>query len=188
MEFEEIKQIWDKQNNELLYALNEKAMHKIIRAKKQKTERITSFSELLLIFVNIISGVFILLMNKQNIYLYLLAGLMLVTAVITGVARLKRRKKGDKFSQTVLGELNQSVATASYQVLLSQIMRWYIIPVGILVALSVWQNHIPIWIIVVSIFIWFASGWEHRIYVRKKRELEVLQKKLTQEKNNIELD
>ena len=34
MEFDELKKIWDSQNNEVLYAINEKALHDRIRTKK----------------------------------------------------------------------------------------------------------------------------------------------------------
>ena len=61
MEFEEMKKIWDSQNNEPLYAINEKALHNHIMSKKKTGYHITNTSELLLIIVNACAGLFILL-------------------------------------------------------------------------------------------------------------------------------
>ena len=36
MEFDELKQVWDSQNNELLYAINEQALHNRILSKKKQ--------------------------------------------------------------------------------------------------------------------------------------------------------
>ena len=68
MEFDDMKKIWDSQNNETIYGINEKALHNRIQAKKRKANRITNVSELLLIVTNVASGGFVLGMNlyKQN--------------------------------------------------------------------------------------------------------------------------
>jgi hypothetical protein len=77
MEFEELRKIWDAQDNQPLYAINEKAMYNLILSKKKQAHHITNISELLLIFVNLGSGILILALNlfKQsgNISLYILS-------------------------------------------------------------------------------------------------------------------
>ena len=42
MEFEELKKIWDTQNNQPMYAINEEALHNRILTKKRKTNKISS--------------------------------------------------------------------------------------------------------------------------------------------------
>ena len=68
MEFEELRKIWDAQNNQPLYAINEKAMYNLVLSKKKQAHHITNISELLLIFVNIGSGILVLALNifKQS--------------------------------------------------------------------------------------------------------------------------
>jgi len=39
MEFKEMKKIWDTQNDEALYVINEDALHRRIKAKKMGTKR-----------------------------------------------------------------------------------------------------------------------------------------------------
>ncbi|CAN5457319.1 hypothetical protein BH23BAC3_BH23BAC3_25540 [soil metagenome] len=190
MEFEELKRIWDQQNDEPIYAINEDALHNRIRAKKNSAGQTTNFSELLLLFANIAAGFFILITNKGNIYLYLLAGLMLATAAFIIVGRVQRKRREKSFDRSMLGELNHGIATATYQVRLSLIMRWYALPVGILTALALWQSQTSIWISFLVLlffgFAWFAGGWEHRIYINKKHELEMLRNKLAEEKNSTD--
>ena len=73
MEFEEMKKIWDSQNNEVLYGINEKAMHNHILSKKKQAYHITNASELILIIANAVMGCVILGMNfisRVRIYLF----------------------------------------------------------------------------------------------------------------------
>ena len=188
MEFEQLQKIWDAQTNQPLYAINEKAMYNIILSKKKKTHHITNISELLLIFVNIGSGIFILGVNyfKQgNIFLYLLSAWMFGSALYTLVNRIQRKKTGSQFERSMHGDLNHAISVATYQVRISQIMRWNILPIAVLCILGVWGGGKSIWLAAGILFffavVFYASGWEHNIYKRKKRELEILKNKLENE-------
>lgn len=191
MKFEEMKKIWDEQNQQSLYAINEEALHDHTRAKKQSAKHTSNFSEIFLIIANIAATAIILvssfIKNNGNIYIYVLAGLMVITAVFVFVGRMRRKKRESNFEQSMLGDLNHAIANAAFQVRLSQIMRWYILPVGVLTTLAVWQNETQIWVLFLILLFfgiaWLAGGWEHRVYVRKKRELESLHKKLKEESN-----
>jgi hypothetical protein len=185
MEFEEMKKIWDSQNNEPLYSINEKALHNRILSKKRKGHHITNISELLWIIVNISAGCFILGMNfKQqgNVFMYLLAAWMFGSALYMLVSRIRRIKGNSRFDRSMLGDLDHAISMATYQLRFSLLGRWSILPIGILTLLGVWEAGKSVWI-VVGILIFFvlthyAAGWEHRIYKARKRELEVLKNKL----------
>ena len=189
MEFEELRKIWDAQNNQPLYAINEKAMYNLILSKKKQAHHITNISELLLIFVNLGAGIMILALNlfrqSVNISLYVLSAWMLVTALYTLVRRIQRIKGDQQFDRSISGDLSHAISMASYQVRISQIMRWNILPVAGLTLLGLWEGGKPIWIVVIVLLFFaltiYAGGWEHNIYKRKKRELEILQKKLGNE-------
>ena len=189
MEFEELQKIWNAQDDQPLYAINEKAMYNYILSRKKQAHRITNISELLLIFVNIISGIFVLGMNyfKQsgNIFMYLLSAWMLGSALFMLISRIRRIKGINRFDRSMFGDLDHAISVATYQVRISKIRRWNILPIGALCILGVWNSEKPVWI-AVAILIFFAltfyaSGWEHNIYERKKRELETLQRKLGNE-------
>ena len=189
MEFEELRKIWDAQNNQPLYAINEKAMYNLILSKKKQAHHITNISELLLIFVNLGAGIMILALNlfrqSVNISLYVLSAWMLVTALYTLVRRIQRIKGDQQFDRSISGDLSHAISMASYQIHISQIMRWNIVPIAALTLLGLWEGGKPIWIVVIVLLFFvltfYAGGWEHNIYKRKKRELEILQKKLGNE-------
>jgi len=189
MEFEELRKIWDVQDNQPLYAINEKAMYNLILSKKKQAHHITNISELLIIIVYTITGGAVLGMNlfdqSSNIFMYVLSVWMLGSALFMLMNRIRRIKGGNQFDRSMSGDLDHAISVASYQVRISQIMLWNILPIGALTTLGLWEGGKPIWIaMVVLLFFalsYYAGGWEHNIYKRKKRELEVLKKKLASE-------
>lgn len=189
MEFEEMKKIWDAQNNESIYGINETALHNRILSKQKQGLHIANFSEFMGIVVYSVTGLVLLGMNlyKQstNIFMYILAAWMLSSAIYILVSRVRRLRANNRFDRSMRGDLKQAVTVATYQVRLSQLMRWNIIPIGMLIILSMLNTGKSVWIIagfiVFFVITSYASGWEHNIYKRKKRELEILQEKLENE-------
>ena len=188
MEFEELQKIWDTQNNQPLYALNEKAMYNRILSKKKTAYKITNITELLLIVVYIGAGSFLLgsnLFNQSGIFMYVLSAWMFATALYSLVSRIRRIKGNGRFDRSMRGDLQHAISIATYQVRLSRIMRWNTLPIAALTILGVWQSGTPLWevalILIFFALVYYASGWEHNIYIGKKRELEILQTKLEDE-------
>lgn len=186
MEFEELRKIWDAQNNRPLYAINEKAMYNLILSKKKQAHHITNISELLIIIVYLITGSLILAMNlfnqSSNISMYLLSAWTFGSALFMLVNRIRRKKAENQFDRSMSGDLDHAISVATYQVRISQIMLWNVLPIGALTLLGLWEGGKSIWIVmIVLVFFvlsYYAGGWEHNIYKRKKRELETLKKKL----------
>lgn len=186
MEFDDMKKIWDTQNNEPLYAVNETALHHRILSKKRRGFHITNISEWLSVLAYGGAGCFILGTNlykqSDNVWIYVLAAWMLVSALYTLVSRIRRIRGELQFDRSMTGDLAHAISVAAYQVRLSFLMRWNILPVGLLTVLSVLGNGKSVWVAVgVLVFLmisYYASGWEHNIYKNRKRELEVLQNKL----------
>ncbi len=187
MDFNELQQIWDTQSNQSFYAINEKAMQQLIQSKKKQASRITHLSELLTIIANAGAGVLILLLNlykkPTSIYLYAMAGWMLVTATYVLLSRLRRLKGNKQFDRSMHGDLRYAISVATYQVRFSRLLRWNQLPIGLFCLLGIWESGKPLWIAaVLFVFLslaWLASGWEHGIYQRKKRALETLATKLS---------
>lgn len=187
MEFDEMKKIWDAQNNEPLYVINEKALHNRILSKKKQAYHITNISELFVIIAYIGAGCFLLgvnLLNQKsgNVFMYLLAAWMFGSALYSLVSRIRRIRGNYRFDRSMLGDLHHAISVATYQVRFSQLMRWNILPIGIFSLLGVWESGKSVWQ-TVGILIFFvlgnyAAGWELSIYKARKRELEILQNKL----------
>lgn len=190
MEFEEMKKIWDSQNKETVYAINEHALYNGILAKKRKGNSITNISELLLITVNLTAGIFIIAINllekgSHTIYMYILSLWMFGSACYSMISRIRRIRGEQQFDRSMLGDLQLAIYTATYQVRLSQIMRWNILPVGGLTLLGVWEDGKPLWTLGATVLLfaltYYAGGWEHLVYKSRKRELEILREKLSGE-------
>ena len=185
MEFEELQQVWDDQDKRPIYTIDQQAMRDRILRKKRQARHITNRNELVLIIVNVGSGIFILSLHfslSRQFFMYLLAFWMLGTALFVAVSRFRRLKRNNRFDRSMRGDLDQAIATATYQVRLSFIMRLNILPIGLFVFLGMLESHKSTWFavacIVFFILAFYASGFEHRIYRRKKRELQLLQSEL----------
>jgi hypothetical protein len=189
MEFEELTRIWDAQNTRPLYTINEEALHNHILLKKSQAHHMSNVSELLLIIVNTGAGIFILWTNltgkHPNIFLYVLAAWMFSSVIYLVNGRIRRIKKSHQFERSVRGDLNHAISMATYQVHLSRIMRWNILPIGMISVLSIWESGKSIWVVLGTllffVFAYFAGGWEHGIYKARRRELQVLQQSLEKE-------
>jgi hypothetical protein len=185
MEFDDMKKIWDSQNNELLYAINEKALHNRILAKKRQAFHITNITELLSIISSVSAGCFVFFMTyykSGNVFMYLMSGWMLLTALYFLVGRIHRINGNARFDRSMRGDLQHAVSVATYQVRISQLMRWNILPIGLFTLLGVLGGGKSLWlavaILIFFVLISYASRWEHNIYKNRKRELEALQNKL----------
>jgi len=186
MEFDDMKKIWHSQNNEPLYVLNESALHNRVQAKKKQTGHITNISELLAIVANTIAGGLLLFVNlskeSPTVYMNLLAAWMFITATYCLIGRMQRLRSNTKFDRSILGDIDLAIATATYQVRLSGLLRWNIVPIAVLILLGLWTGDKSIWIAIgLLIFFaitWYASGWEHNYYKSKRNEVQQLRKLL----------
>jgi hypothetical protein len=186
MDFEEMKTIWNNQDNEPVYVIDKVALHNRILAKKNAARRLINLGELISTFANLVPGLFIIAMNllnkDDNIYMYILAAWMIASSLAVLLFRIRRKKAARRYDRSMLGDLDYAIATATYQVQLSRLMRWNILPIAILTALGVWDGGKSFWlaagIILFFVLANYASGWEHRFYEKKKRELEVMRGKM----------
>lgn len=186
MEFDELQKIWDTQNQQPLYVINEQALHNRIVAKKHQVIHIAVVTEWILIIANTASGAFVLQQNATGrrglVFAYLLALWLLGTALYVLVNRIRRMRKQKQYNRSLNGDLQHALSTAGYQVRIAHIMRWNTLPIGLLVLLGVWEGGQSIWFsVAVALFfvlVFIASGWEMGIYRNKMKELQVLQHKL----------
>lgn len=189
MEFDEMKKIWDNQNNEAFYGINEKALHQRILSKKQTVSHITNFSELLWIISNSLAGCFVLISSflkpTTNISMTLLGAWMLGTAIYVLFSRMHRIRANNRFDKSMNADLDDAISTATYQVRFSQLGRWSIFPLGLFLLMAVWESDKSNWmmlaILIFFVLVNYATAWEHNIYKAKKHELEILRSKLENE-------
>jgi len=188
MEFEEMKKVWDEQNQEQLYAINEAALHKNIQSKKKRASRISNINDFGLIAVAFGTIGFLWFSDdSHNWYHYVItATLLLIVAYIT-FGRFRRKKKELSFDRTMLGELDHAISTVEYEAKRAKTMVWwFIVPLGVpTIAVMIWKVA-PLWswfVVIGSLILsYLVIQWDlNRCHLPKKRKLEALREKLTEE-------
>jgi hypothetical protein len=186
MEFDEMKKIWDTQNNQPLYVLDEKALHNRIQAKRNKGLQIANISESMLIMVNLCAGGLLIGLNRfkpgANIFMYVEAAWMFATVMYVAVSRIRRIRASRRFDRSVNGDLNHAISLASYQLRLSRIINWNILPMGAIMIFSGWEAgkllKVSAVIVVSYVLAFYVGNKGIRANKRRKRELTVLKEKL----------
>jgi hypothetical protein len=188
MNFEELQKIWDTQNKQTLYAINETAMYNHIMQKQRQARHITHISELLTILANAGAGIFIGIAaatsSQTSIALYILSAWMVACAVFIVRGRIHRFQGNRRFDRSMNGELAYALAVTTHQVRLSRLMRLNILPIALLLLLGLWETGKPAWIAAATaaslLLSYYASGWEHSYYENRRRSLQNLQASLMQ--------
>jgi hypothetical protein len=185
MEFEEIRKVWDTQNVKPLYVMNDTVLHNQVLDKQRRARHITQVSELLLIFVNLGTSIFILgvtLTGSMNMSLIALSIWTGISGAWVLFERVRRTRGNHNFDRSLKGELTYALSIATYQVRLARLGRWNALPTGVLTLLALWESNKAGWvaiaIVLVFIVSYVAAGWETNIYIRRKNDLELLKKKL----------
>jgi hypothetical protein len=185
MEFDEMKKIWDAQNNAPIFVLDEQALHNRVIAKKAQAKHITRFTEIFAILANIAGGAAVAFTwsgEKTGTWMKVMAGWMFATAFYVIINRIRRLRSGHSFDRSIAGDLDQAIATATYQVRFSNVMRWNSFPIVVLMIGWFWESGLSYWfmggLIVFFSVMFYAGGFEHRFYERRKHELEILRGKL----------
>jgi hypothetical protein len=189
MRFEEMKKIWDEQNKEHVFAIDEKQLHQNIEEKKRKSSALVGRIEIILIVVNSLASSTIIGLNvvqrKGNIFENAMALLMLATAIYIIFRRAHRLKNENRFDRTMLGDLDHAISNATYQAQLSYGMLINSVIIGILLFLNaVAEDKSPgLLFLIIALFAItiYLSRWEHRSWhVARKKRLEGMRAKLVE--------
>lgn len=192
--FEELQEIWNTQNDQTMYTINEEALRYKVTSAKNSATHVLKRSEQVVMYASFGTSLFILFTNiiikSTVISLYALA-LWAFAGGVYGLINSIRKKIGARqFDRSIKGELDHAIFITNYQVRLSYVMRLNIIPTGILITLTFLERGqlsgftsglIILIIVSLAIFVlsFFGSRWEHNIYSTRKKNLEELKKKLT---------
>lgn len=189
MEFEDIKKIWDSQNNQPMYAINEEALHRRIRSHRSHSQWASNITEITLIAVAIVTSGFLVIKNLggDNFFAYPPAIILLLTGVYVYIGRVRRQRAQRQFDRTMLGDLDQAIANVSFEIRRAKtFIWWYILPLAIPLAVNMYMNQAALWkwvfVIAGLILSYFVVQFGlNRHQVPRKRSLESLREKLTDE-------
>lgn len=182
MEFDEMKVLWDSQNNEKLYVINESALFAQIQRKSRSVNRLMEVVEWVMIGVNLLVGIFLTadtLRDGGPTYAYALPVLYFGYFAVALYAQRVRKRAETGFAPTLIGELDKALWQINH--LIRQARRmilWYLLPIVLVGSAILWLNGKPLWTGALLLLLpaaWLAAGWEIRkFYLPKKRSLESL--------------
>jgi hypothetical protein len=186
MEFDEIKKIWDAQNNQPLYAIDEKTLHKRVQSKMKGALRYANISEWMIIIAYFSAGGLLIvldsLQHRVNIFMYIEAAWMLATVVYVLAHRCRRISANRRFDRSIHGDLDHAISIATYHLRLARIMNWNLLPLGALMFFTGWEAgkllKIGAVILVAYSLAFYAGVKGNRVNIRRRRELQVLKEKL----------
>lgn len=190
MNFEEMKKIWDIQNNKTMYAIDEPALLNMVDRKVRSTNKSVDMMEIGLLIIN--SIVFTVMMfrglNREIGWVnFLTASLVLIVSIYVIVNRLKRKSGEGKFDRSLLGDLDNAISNINYHIRMGRtFIWWYILPFALPTFFNMYNSSKTIWawllIAVLFIIAYSLTQWEvNKCHVPKKRSLEALRNTLTQE-------
>jgi hypothetical protein len=192
MDLKELQEIWNNQEEEQLFAVNQQALYQTIRRKSRSTRRWLEFLEWLLIGVNLAAAFFLVYDAFQEggpAFQYVVAAMYIAYGLYALGRRLIRRQAEMRFDETVLGELNKAL----WQV--DQLIRWgrslplwYLLPLALAGSLSLILNSTAWWkaaLLLLSVpAAYIGVRWEiNKWHLPKKRALQSLREQLLAAEN-----
>ena len=186
MEFEEMKKIWDAQNNQPLYAIDERALHNRIQSNTNTMRHFNTITDWALIMIYLGASGKLIYTNRfkpgANIFMYLEAAWMLAIVVYFVVSYFRRIKAGRQFDRSIHGDLDHAIFLLNYQMHVSQIVRWNFIPMGAIMIFSGWESgkllKVGAIILVSYALAFYVTSKGYQANKRRKRKLQVLKQKL----------
>ncbi len=194
MAFEEMQVIWNEQNNEKLFAINEASLHRYIRGKSRSVEHLMRFAEWAMVVANLVVTI-ILTVDALNDggpdYQYLIAAMYLGYSFFAIFRRLRRKMVEKVFELTLLGEVDKALWQIDYLIRQGQsLILWYVLPLTLVVTVSFLLNGKVWWALAFFVVLVPASligpRWEaNKWYRPKKRELEKLRETLLMPESEV---
>ena len=139
MEFEEMKKIWDTQNKEPIYAINEQTLHRRVVKKNIGIKRMANMSEWGLLFISLTVALLMIVEGVLDNELYQLpqGAIFLIVAGYIYWDRKKRLEAEGQSDRTLLGDLEQAIRTIDHHIKRQRnFIWWFILPAAITVLIS----------------------------------------------------
>ena len=195
MAFEELQSIWDNQNDESGYKINEEALYARIQEKGKSVDHKLNVYEWLMFIGNLVIGLILFVdvyRGDGQAYEYVLPVLYVAFSILTIILRLVRQKEEIQFDLTMRGELDKAIWKIDYLIARGRsMMLWYMLPLMTVLTITLYLNGKPLWALGTMVIVipvsYFGGRWEiNKWYMPKKRELESSHLTLFKSKASVE--
>lgn len=183
-----MKILWDTQNEEKLYAINERALHEQIQRRGRSVDRTLQRYEWVMVGVNLLTAIILTVSayvnNEETLLLYAISAAYLAYSLFFLILRRLRRRQDPDSSLTMLGDLDKALWQLNYLVAQMRSMTfWYSLPLtivmaGFLLVRANWGWALAI-VVVMGAASYLSIKWEvNRCYLPQIHSLEALRAKL----------
>ncbi|MEM9897526.1 MAG: hypothetical protein AAF789_14285 [Bacteroidota bacterium] len=186
MEFDQIQHIWDQQNGERMFAINESELKRQISQKKHNINRKINWLEISLILINSACALIFAynaVFKGENWDIFP-AIFMLFSIGFLLMLRKRRLRQEQTFDRSMLGELDHAIANSQSLLCISSTMiTYYLFPIACysIISMAYQQASFEKWGIVLGLFVlaFFLIRLEKKhIHQPRKKRLIALRKKI----------
>ncbi len=202
MKFEDLKSVWNSEDNERLFAFDESALLKQLETKRSKIDRKLFWRDSLEIGIGAIIILYWLwkaiyptiahdnsLLSNWNYF----ASAAIIGAVLSVfiIGRKRQSRREEEFDESISGTLRKFISQIDYQItLLRNVVWWYLLPIGLAIVLMVntgayglktptqrWV-YFGICIVLFAVIYWLNQRAVRTHLIPEKEDLQSLQKTL----------
>ncbi len=192
MDFEQMQVVWDEQKKQRVYALDLEALHASVRRRGRRIARGVELMEIGLVVILLAMSAFLALKPMRGdtrAYTYVSIAVQLAVAAYVVGGRLKRRARERAFAPNLLGDIDLALEQVNYHIRrIRTFPLWFCGPLFLTVALGLALEHDSkpswLWLLVFAAFplsVYVARLELKCLHLPRKRELEALRAKLTNE-------
>jgi hypothetical protein len=189
MQFEEIKRVWESQNEAAVPELDVAAMEERVRASIEHEEHRATATELGLVAITGLSGLILAAdaaLDRGPLTSYATAVLMLGIAVYLYLGRRRRLRETQYFDDSLHGRLDRAIANLDALVARDRrFFWWFILPsaIGTLLSMLGTFHGRPLWVWLLQPIAWLLAygvvQWGLYAHILpKRRRLERLREEL----------
>lgn len=186
MQFEDLQKVWDQQNQQPMYVLNEEALQQQIRRKGNKISRYITINEFGLLIISVLTTANLAFTSENRTYALLVGIAMFSSCAYMMWGRYQRLKKTPEAS-SVLAELEYTISQSDYYLQFAKtFFLWFMLPMALVVVFRLFSAEAGLWkwlLIIGSFsFAFLLVRLElHYKHLPRKRSLEKLKEKLLEE-------
>jgi hypothetical protein len=178
MEFEDMKKIWDEQNNENIYTINESELHRRVIRNKNRVKRMIDKFEWTFLLVMFGVGLFATIKGilDNQLFHFLDAFIFFLAAGYFYKSRLDRIKYEGQSNLSLLGDLEQAMRSLDYHGKRHKnFIIWCILPMVCitLIQLVYTYNNKPWWLWIIAFGSFVFADWS----IKKELHCKILPKK-----------
>ena len=190
MEFKDLKNIWEKQNKEDMYTINESVFGKLIIQKYKEEEKLIGKTELGWFIIMPLTALYVCFLGGFDIYSITIALSTLAIGGYVAVTRIMRKKKLKQYDHTALGKINHAIANINFQIKLQK-RAFYLtviplIPAIVSLSIKGFPSSVTFYLVLIGVvgfaFITIQYKLRKTLFPRRK-SLELIKEKLMEEIN-----